>query len=142
MVRFNFRMEISAVDAVMVLERELLNPAVRSDRRQVEQMLASDFTEIGRCGTLYTRAQIIDSIGGFESSWGPNAVSTQMEGRMLADDIVLLTYITESSSGISRRTSIWRNLRKDWQIIFHQGTALVAPHLDQHPAESSTIPVP
>lgn len=113
-----------AIDAAMALERELLDPAVRSDRREVERLLAPDFTEIGRLGRLWTRDEIVHSIGGFASAWGPMAISSEMEGRMLADDLVLLNYVTESPSGYARRSSVWRHSIEKWQIVFHQGTTL------------------
>ena len=124
MPRFTLRMEQPAVDAVMTLERELLDPAVRSDKRQVEKLLATDFTEIDRSGRLYSRAEVLRSIGGFESSWGASTVSSEMEGRMLADDLVLLTYLSDSASGRCRRSSVWRHLHTSWYLVFHQGTAL------------------
>ena len=119
-------LEEPSIDATMLLEHELLDPAVRSDRRRVDTLLALDFTEVGRSGRLWTRDEMLESVGGFESSWGPKAVASEMQGRMLADDLVLLTYVTESAAGHSRRSSVWRRSRGRWQIVFHQGTALAA----------------
>ncbi len=110
-----------------------MNPAVRSDRRKVEKLLATDFTEIDRSGRLYTRAEILHSIGGFQSSWGASTVASEMEGRMLADDLVLLTYLTDSVYGRCRRSSIWRHLHTSWYLVFHQGTELHSCNLKEIP---------
>jgi hypothetical protein len=111
-------------DIAIAFERELLDPSVRSDQHAVARLLAPDFTEIGRSGRFWSRDEIIDSIGGFASSWGAPAVASEMAGRMLADGLILLTYVTVSEEGRARRSSIWRQRGDSWQVVFHQGTPI------------------
>jgi hypothetical protein len=111
-------------DDAIALESELLDPKVRSDQHAVERLLAPDFTEIGRSGRIASRDEVLSSIGGFASSWGAPAVASEMVGRMLADGLVLLTYVTVSDVGRARRSSIWRQVGDTWQVVFHQGTPL------------------
>jgi hypothetical protein len=114
-------------DQVMASERALLDPITRSDPHAVERLLAPDFTRIGRSGRLWFRDEIIGSLGGFESSWGAVVHTTQMQGRMLADGLILLTYVSDSEAGPARRSSIWRQTGDHWQAVFHQGTPLPDP---------------
>lgn len=84
-------------------------------------MLAPGFTEFGQSGRSWTRAEMMDAIGGFESS--STAVQVEaLRGRELAPDIVLVTYESSGARGTVRRSSIWKRNPAGWQVEFHQGT--------------------
>ena len=45
-------------------EEALLDPAVRSNRARVAELLADDFVEFGSSGRMWTRDQILDLLAG------------------------------------------------------------------------------
>jgi hypothetical protein len=51
-------------------------------------------------------------------------VDEDMEGRHLADDLVLLTYVSDNDGRRARRSSLWRRSGGSWRMVFHQGTLL------------------
>ena len=110
------------VAGAVAAEHRLLDPVVRNDRAAVDAMLAADFTEIGRSGRLRGRTEILDATGGFGSSAG--LVVTELEARVAAPGLVLLSYVSTLNGSSARRSSLWTHTAGGWQIHFHQGTAL------------------
>lgn len=104
-------------------EYRLLDPVVRNDRAAVDAMLAADFIEIGRSGRLWGRTELLDAMGGFGSSAG--LVVTELEARVAAPGLVLLSYVSTLSGSSARRSSLWTHTAGGWRIQFHQGTALL-----------------
>lgn len=98
-------------------ELTLLQPAVRSDVDAVDALLAPDFTEIGRSGRVWDRAGMLASIAGFESSTVAVDAS-EVSGRRVGDDLVLVTYSTPGAL----RSSLWRRSDGRWRVVFHQAT--------------------
>ena len=46
-----------------------------------------------------------------------------MAGRLIGDDLVLLTYLTEVEGLKARRSSLWHRRGTDnWVLVHHQGT--------------------
>ena len=108
------------------LERELHDPATRADRSRLDELLHSEFWEIGRSGFIYTRSQILESLPAEEKT---RVIHAQEFGaRLLAANVVLLTYKTAdvsadgSAVGHALRSSIWMLESSEWQMLFHQGT--------------------
>jgi hypothetical protein len=117
--------DVDAVAEVIARERALLRPEVRSSADLVDQLLDPDFSEIGASGRLWTRAETIEALA--EGRDGPPSGpigDTEMQGRRLADDLVLLTYVSDSSGRRARRTSLWRRSGRQWRLVHHQGTLL------------------
>lgn len=107
--------------AVVELERLLLQPDVRADRRQIEVLLHQDFQEIGASGRVWDRETIADALVG--DPVVPGAAEAFAPAR-LAEDVVLLTYRVGGEVG-SLRSSLWvRDSASGWQLRFHQGTRL------------------
>ncbi len=106
-------------------EEALLDPAVRSDRTRVAELLADDFVEFGSSGRTWTRDQILDLLAGE----APAPIHMMdFECFLLAEDVALVTYRTsrtDAHSGIqisSLRSSIWTKKPGGWRLRFHQGT--------------------
>jgi hypothetical protein len=111
-----------AVAEVIAKERESLRPEVRASAEALDRLLDPDFREIGASGRLWTRAATIEAV----PTW-PQAVpipDEDMEGRRLADDLILLTYVSDNSGRRARRSSLWRRSGGSWRMLFHQGTLL------------------
>jgi hypothetical protein len=109
--------DAALVAGAIAAELRLLEPGVRRDRDKVARMLDPMFREIGSSGRLWTREEMLDAIGGFESST-VRVVATQISGQRVADDVVLVTYETPGT----QRSSLWRHDGSSWRVLFHQGT--------------------
>lgn len=102
------------------LEWALWRAETRFDRDFMERTLAGDFREFGRSGRVYERADTLAVSG---DSIDANLRDFQFS--MLADDIVLLTYVSEvrhEQLDLANRASIWVRRDGRWQLRFHQGT--------------------
>ncbi len=106
-------------------EESLLNPAVRTDRAQLEILLDEDFLEFGSSGRVWTREQIFELLTA--ETYSP-AHLEDFSCTLLATDVALITYRaarTDARSGMqtsSLRSSIWTLKSGRWRLRFHQGT--------------------
>ncbi|MFM9919707.1 DUF952 domain-containing protein [Lacisediminihabitans sp. H27-G8] len=110
------------VAGAVAAEHRLLDPAVRRDRAAVASLLSPEFTEIGQSGRLWGRTELLAAIGEFESSAG--LLVTELEARVPAPGLVLLSYVSTVGDSRARRSSLWRNTAARWRVEFHQGTPL------------------
>ena len=110
------------VDQVIALERRLLQPSVRASPRELGALLDPGFREFGASGRVWDRAGIIESLTNARGSGTPIS-DEEMHGTLLADGIVLLTYVSDAAGRRARRTSIWRrDAEAGWRLLHHQGT--------------------
>jgi hypothetical protein len=107
------------------LKKRLLRQEVRRSPEEVEALLAPDFFEFGRSGSVWTRQQTIDGLAAEPAmDWSV----TDFDARALSETVVLVTYRSvcrDPGSGNERhslRSSIWLLADGRWQIAFHQGT--------------------
>lgn len=112
-------------DVVQVIERErlLLSPPIRCSRSQVDLLLDPEFQEVGASGRVWPRTAVLDALEQ-EDGDGDPIEDVEMTGRRLADDLILLTYVSDRRGRRARRTSIWRRGQDGWRILHHQGTLL------------------
>ncbi|MRX73876.1 DUF4440 domain-containing protein [Bacillus lacus] len=102
------------------LEEALLSPEVRSSKIKLKKMLADEFFEFGSSGkVLYKGEDIAED--------GISIVRMKMshfELHPLSETIVLSTYriFNEESEQYSLRSSIWKRIKGQWKMVFHQGT--------------------
>jgi hypothetical protein len=91
---------------------------------QFEERMAADYWEIGASGRCYSRAGIVAHLArtplvlADESGWR----CTEHALRVLGDDTYLITYCLFQGNRVSRRATLWRRQKKQWQILYHQGT--------------------
>jgi hypothetical protein len=111
------------------MEERLLLPDVRKSAKELDELLADDFIEIGSSG-IYNKRQIIESL----KDEPPTKRSlSNFKTFTLAPDVVLVTYrIAQLGSSdkppiYSLRSSIWKLLDGRWQMVFHQGTRAQKP---------------
>lgn len=113
---------VPAVDdlaEVVRLERELLDPDVRSSSAQTQELLHRDFVEYGASGrVVWNRAAMTAALADDPGVSGPGVDFVPVR---LADDVVLLTYRIVGDAG-SLRSSVWVRESSRWQVRFHQGT--------------------
>ncbi len=110
----------SLISRAWAAEEMLLHPAVRSHPRELQRLLDPDFVEIGQSGRRWTRDAIIAALGQ-EPGTDPSPLMEEQEGRLLAPDTVLLTYLLRFEDRVSRRSSLWR-CDPAPRCLFHQGT--------------------
>jgi hypothetical protein len=104
------------------LEERVAAPAARSSREDFEELLVEDFVEFGSNGKILDRD---DVIAGY-SVQAPRAWSiADFRVTDLSENVALVTYIaTQSGSGSSLRSSVWKRSGKRWRMVFHQGTRM------------------
>jgi ribonuclease HI len=111
--------EESDEEAVARLERELLEPDVRSDASRLAELLHPSFEEIGRSGRLWGRDAIVSELADEQ----PLTVDLEVLGvERVAPEALLLTARTTDGRGATLRSSLWVRTSGRWRLRFHQGT--------------------
>jgi hypothetical protein len=108
--------------AVVELELALLEPEVRRDARQVEELLDHDYREIGASGRLWTREETLEALALEQDDGAPEV--EELHAVELAEGLVLLTYLSDRAGRRVRRSSIWRRADGRWRLVHHQGSEL------------------
>ncbi|MFF9562165.1 RNase H family protein [Leifsonia sp. NPDC014704] len=101
------------------LERELLEPAVRSDASRLAELLHPSFEEIGRSGRLWGRDAIISELAVEDDQ---AAAMELLAVDRVAPETLLLTARTTDARGATLRSSLWVRSSGRWRLRFHQGT--------------------
>jgi len=103
------------------LEQALQQSTTRSDATRLAQLLAEDFVEYGASGNVWgSRAQVID---GLQDEVFAARRITEFAVKLLSKGVALVTYRCHRSGvGTSLCSSIWREEKGQWQMVFHQGT--------------------
>ncbi len=115
------------VAAVELLEREMQKRDVRADRERVTELLAPTFIEIGASGRRWDLASTLSMLAE-ESGSGdqlPEIGITNLEGRVIAPDVIQVLCDSKRGRRLVRRSSIWRRMNSQWRLVFHQGTLLL-----------------
>ena len=103
------------------LERQLQDPAFRSDPEKVGNLLVEGFREFGASGRVFTRLETIAAL----ASETPYVITSRdFACTMLSPSAALVTYISRDGKRETRRSSLWQLGESGWQILFHQGTAI------------------
>ena len=102
---------------VVAMERALLGDEVRSDRAAVAALLHPEWQEIGRSGRLWSRDDILDSIGPI-----PPVDFQVVSVDRLGPDTILLLWRTATEERSTLRSTLWLRTGGRWQARFHQGT--------------------
>ena len=118
------------------IEERLLESAVRSDARQLDDILCDEFREYGASGRVFTKAQIVADLTA-ETPEGLSLKDFRCEA--VAEGVALVTYRsvrqTQSGEVASLRSSLWVQRKGVWQMLFHQGTRAA---LERLPADGET----
>jgi len=103
------------------LESSLWEPTTRGDATYMDSILANDFTEVGRSGRTYTRAQALTAT---PESVPDQVTLTELAVRPIRPNLALVTCVSSEGPDNSlraRRTSLWRRGARSWHLLFHQG---------------------
>ncbi|WP_102157962.1 ribonuclease HI family protein [Zhihengliuella halotolerans] len=109
----------AVLDAVVTLERELLEPEVRADASAVSYLLHADFRQIGSHGDLHDRDTAIAVLE--ESAAAPAGTFELLDAATIADT-VLLTYRLSGTGYAAVVGSLWVQADGRWRLRFRQST--------------------
>jgi len=112
----------SGLDTVEQLERDLLSSPVRADRERLEHMLHPAFIEIGRSGRRWTRDDMIAEL--IASPDTSDVEVHDLAAAAIAEDVLLVTYITRRNDSTVHRSSLWVRHQDRWTVRFHQATTI------------------
>ncbi|KUF16508.1 MULTISPECIES: DUF4440 domain-containing protein [Streptomyces] len=115
-----------AVQAAIENELRLLDPEVRASPELFGALLHPDFTEFGASGARWDRASIVKVLTERPGPGDRPATTSRMRGVQLADDLVHLTFDTDTNGRLAHRSSLWRRTGDGWRLWFHQGTPFTA----------------
>jgi hypothetical protein len=107
------------------LEERLLLREGRSSPETVSALLAAEFVEFGRSGSVFNRQSVIEAL---QKEEAVERMMSDFSVRRLAQGVALVTYRStrrdpEGGKDVhSLRSSIWKLIDGRWQMIFHQGT--------------------
>lgn len=84
------------------------------------------FSEFGASGRRWTRQDTIESLAAEQTVTGQAMIAavSDLAGARLADDVVHVTYTSQSATRRCHRSSIWRRTPAGWRVYFHQGTVI------------------
>jgi hypothetical protein len=107
------------------LELTLWQAETRFDSALMDRTFAPDLIEFGRSGRRYRRDQML-----FDASERQEMDATlhDFTTRVLSADLAQCTYVSEvrrpDGTEWANRSSIWDRSSGNWQLRFHQGTAI------------------
>ena len=120
-------MDISTEESEQLrqLETELLQTDTRHSPDRLATLLADEFLEYGATGKRYNKAETIKALVGSQTK--EKITLKHFTARRLAKNLALVTYQSEKhniggDSHHALRSSIWRQTRNGWRILFHQAT--------------------
>ncbi len=114
-----------AVADCIAMERDLHTLKVRSSARLLDELLDPEFREISISGLMWQRQATIDALTSHRNPMDlPPMEDSEMEGRRIADHLILLTYVSGAGRRRARRSSLWRRTNDHWRLLHHQGSHL------------------
>ena len=107
------------------LEKQLHSFSSRSNEQKIATLLGQNFFEFGSSGKIWSREDILERLPTEDQS--VQIESEDYKATPLADDVVLVTYVSKRVSADAPtteflRSSVWRKNPNGWQMEFHQGT--------------------
>lgn len=102
------------------------HPEFGTTRADFDELMASDFWEVGASGRRYSRESILDELGRrYTGDFDEGKLeATDFHCRRLAADVYLLTYTLFQGPRKTRRMTIWQRTAAEWKIVYHQGTVV------------------
>ena len=109
------------LEAVAALERELQTPGCRSNPARLAELLADDFEEVGASGSVWRLTDTLAALAAEVSDAAPIEVH-DLVARRVADDLVIVRWLSGRGGRRAERTSLWRRDDAGWRLVHHQGT--------------------
>jgi len=101
-------------------------PEFGTTRADFQDMMHTDFWEIGASGCCYSREYVLDELEKRHQHPQKDIWETsEFHCRLLGPDLYLLTYtLIQDKIRKTRRSTIWQHTHLGWKIVFHQGTVV------------------
>ena len=109
-------------EMIMNFELELVSCEGRRSTARLAALLHDEFEEVGKSGRVYGK---VDTLALLPEERYQVIELRAFRFRRLADDTVLVKYLSESQGVVARRSSVWVWSEAGWQLLYHQGTAVV-----------------
>ena len=113
---------------LIALELQLQHAETRKNKALLNLLLANGFEEIAASGVRFDKAHVLQRL---PEEQAPSVEAFDFEVRLLAKDLAQVLYKAklrkagELQSKLSLRSSLWQLNSLGWQMLFHQGTALL-----------------
>ena len=118
-------MQDTIINQIIKQETQLLDKVDSLD--VLADLIDNEFMEIGSSAVVFDKAEVMRWLASDDQS---ERIGASFEARQLAENIILLTYISAikdtpvAESKLAVRSSIWRLTDGQWRMVFHQGTPL------------------
>ncbi|OJV16122.1 MAG: hypothetical protein BGO27_02675 [Alphaproteobacteria bacterium 33-17] len=96
-------------------------------KEDILNQICEEFWEVGASGTVYTKDFGVDMLvkrynnPNYEDIWE----ASDFKVTEIAQNNYLLTYIlVQNHTRRTRRSTIWRKVKDNWKILYHQGTVI------------------
>ncbi len=105
------------------LEERLLDPQFRKSAA-VAELLSDDFLEFGSSGRVFDKRTVLEFLRNEASA--ESAALSEFCFTQLAPGVALVTFRASQRRQGTRiesiRSSVWKQERGAWKLLFHQGT--------------------
>ena len=115
-------------EQLIALELQLQQSETRRSKALLNLLLANGFEEIASSGVRFDKAQVLQRL---PDEQAPTVEAFDFEVRLLSSDLAQVLYKAklrkagEMQTKLSMRSSLWQLNSLGWQMVFHQGTALL-----------------
>lgn len=115
-------------EQLIALELKLQQSETRRSKALLNLLLANGFEEIASSGVRFDKAQVLQRL---PDEQAPTVEAFDFEVRLLSKDLAQVLYKAklrkagEMQTKLSMRSSLWQLNSLGWQMVFHQGTALL-----------------
>ncbi|CAI3800009.1 DUF4440 domain-containing protein [Rheinheimera sp. MM224] len=113
---------------LITLELQLQQPETRRSKALLNLLIAKDFEEIAASGVRFGKAHVLQRL---PEEQAPSVEAFDFEVRLLSKDLAQVLYKAklrkagEMQTKLSLRSSLWQLNSLGWQMVFHQGTAVL-----------------
>jgi len=115
----------------MIDELKQLEPLIYAandgkTREHFENLLVSNFWEIGASGKKYDRDFVLATLeqrnkNPIDEKWQ----TSDFKIRQIEDSHFLFTYLLQQPTRLSQRATLWQRTSAGWKMVYHQGTPVL-----------------
>ena len=115
-------------EQLIAQELQLQQPETRRNKSLLNLLLANGFEEIAASGVRFGKAHVLQRLPEEQAPW---VEAFDFEVRLLSKDLAQVLYKAklrkagEMQTKLSLRSSLWQLNSLGWQMVFHQGTAVL-----------------
>lgn len=113
---------------LIALELQLQQAGTRRNKALLNLLVANGFEEIAASGARFDKAHVLERLPEEQAPW---VEAFDFEVRLLSKDLAQVLYKAklrkagEMQTKLSLRSSLWQLNSLGWQMVFHQGTAVL-----------------